>query len=136
TVSTGSPGSRINRQSPELAAGVSAASCGRGAAAGSARPWHAEIIATTAATNRTAAVLSRPRRLRALLRFHRALRLQDVGHPVVALVAGVLVDRLLDPRHRILARPRPIPRVRILDGELISNRVGIDEREPLRDPEM
>jgi hypothetical protein len=41
-----------------------------------------------------AAVAWSARALRPLLRFHRALRLQDVRHPVVALVAGVLVDRL------------------------------------------
>ena len=53
------------------------------------------------------------------------------SHAVVALVACVLVDQLIDPCERHHRRPRPRERRRIRDGELVRDRVGADPREAL-----
>src|SRR6185436_7153143 len=50
-------------------------------------------------------------------------RAENVRKAVVPFVAGVLVDRLVRPGHRELRRPRPDPRQRIVDGELVDQRV-------------
>ncbi len=56
---------------------------------------------------------------------------QDVLHAVISFVTGVLEHRLLTLRHGNLYGPRPRPRFRIIDRELIKERVGVDPGEPL-----
>src|SRR5579864_4741389 len=48
----------------------------------------------------------------------------------------VLVHCLVGGCPRILASPRPRPRVRVLDGERVQQRVGVEPREPLSNPEV
>src|SRR5437868_3949409 len=69
--------------------------------------------------------------VRALLSLHRTLGFEDVGHPVISLVARVLVNLVPDALHRVLTLPGDVPRVRILDRELVADRLGIDQRETL-----
>src|SRR5262245_13065781 len=58
---------------------------------------------------------------------------EDVAQRVVALMAGVFVHLVRRRRPRILCRPRTRPRLRILDGELIAQRPGVEPRETLGD---
>src|SRR5688572_15118785 len=76
--------------------------------------------------------LPRPARggFRGLLFVH-AGALENPFHPDVALVARVLVNRFGAARHWYLRRPRSDPGRRILDGELIEQRVRAVELEPL-----
>jgi hypothetical protein len=69
-----------------------------------------------------------------LLRFSRGG--EDIPQAVVPLVACVLVYRLGDPRHRELHRPRLDPRERIVDGELVQQRVTIHQRKLLSEREL
>src|SRR4029453_8770564 len=50
---------------------------------------------------------------------------------VVALVTGVFVDRLRRSRQGQLALPRPRKRGRVVDFELVEQRIGIQKPEPL-----
>src|SRR5688500_14066870 len=61
---------------------------------------------------------------------------EEVGQPVVALVAGVLVERLIRLHHRNLYRPRFGPRRRIVHREFVQQRVGVHPLEPLGQPEI
>src|SRR5262245_41907546 len=58
---------------------------------------------------------------------------EDAGQRVVAFVAGVLVERIRRGIHVQLAAPRLRERIRILDGELITNLVRRDARQALDD---
>ena len=50
-------------------------------------------------------------------------------------MARVLEERLVDPAQGQLARPGTRPPRRVLDRELVADRVGVDPREPLDDAE-
>jgi hypothetical protein len=54
---------------------------------------------------------------------------EDVAQRVVPLVARVFVQMILRDRPCVLTGPRPIPRVGILDRELILQRVRAGARE-------
>src|SRR5688500_16651875 len=56
---------------------------------------------------------------------------QDSRQRIVALVAGVFVQRLIDRIERHLAAPRLREYLRILDGELVKDRARAAAREAL-----
>src|SRR5471030_148767 len=61
---------------------------------------------------------------------------EDAVHPVIVFVARVLVEVLalaLEILHRNHRRPRAAPRIRILDGELVIDRVLVRAPEALRE---
>src|SRR4051794_18813863 len=81
------------------------------------------------------------RRYSRLLRLRRFLLLragaaQHTGHRVVAFVACVLVDLVVRARHRNGCGPRPRPRRRIVDRELVGESVRVGARETLREMEV
>src|SRR5580658_7539081 len=49
----------------------------------------------------------------------------DITECVVALVAGIFIDRLSGGRPRHFAAPRLIPGLRIVDGETIKKRMRV-----------
>src|SRR6185312_15940902 len=58
---------------------------------------------------------------------------ENVRHTVVPLVAGILVQGTLGRGHRYFSTPCPAPCVRIVNRELIEDRVGAHAREALDD---
>src|SRR4051812_48629211 len=58
---------------------------------------------------------------------------QDIAHRVVSFVAGLLVEMILLNRPAVLAGPRLLPRLRILDREAVFERVGVGAGEALGD---
>src|SRR5207248_4299310 len=65
----------------------------------------------------------------------RARAAQAVFYRVISFVAGVLEDPICSRLERDRAAPRPRPRLRILDGERVADRVRVDARETLDDVE-
>lgn len=61
---------------------------------------------------------------------------EDVRQAVIAFVARVLVQDVVDPRHRHLGGPRLRKRRRIVDRERIQQCVGIEAAEPLDEMEL
>src|SRR5690606_25467953 len=61
---------------------------------------------------------------------------ERVAHAVVMLVTRRLEDRPDRLFHRILARPRPHPGVRIVDRELVEDPIVRNPRQTLGDDEM
>ena len=80
-------------------------------------------------------LLPKPFDLRGPLLFCASAR-EGVVQPVIPFVARVLEyrARILPPRH--LGRPGPRPRRRILDRELITDRLLVDAREALGQPHV
>ena len=66
----------------------------------------------------------------------RAIAAQHVRQGVVGLVAGELVDRPLGAGHRQLALPRPCERRRVVDLELVQQRVPVEQAESLDQMEL
>src|SRR6516162_9689371 len=56
---------------------------------------------------------------------------ENAGHGVVAFVAGIFVDGLVALAHRNNSGERPRPYARIIDGELVHERVGVGAGELL-----
>src|SRR5262249_55628885 len=56
---------------------------------------------------------------------------EDARHRVIAFVARVLEDRPLDLFHRQRSRPRSGERLRIVDRELVVDRIRVDPAEAL-----
>src|SRR5262249_27325634 len=69
-------------------------------------------------------------------RFAQPRPAKNVAERVVAFVARVLEEPLAGDRPRLLAGPRPHPRVRILDRETVAQRLCIDPREALDDVQV
>src|SRR5438552_17707687 len=61
---------------------------------------------------------------------------EDVEHAVVALVAGVFVDAVGGLPHREFHGPRTRPRVRIVDRELVEQRIPIHPAEALDESKL
>src|SRR5207244_715918 len=61
---------------------------------------------------------------------------QHSAERVVALMARVLVETLGRGIPRIFARPRPIPRLRIVDREAVPHRARVDAGEALDDVQL
>ena len=61
---------------------------------------------------------------------------EDVAQRVVGFVARVLEHQVVGRRPRLLAGPGPYPRLRILDRELIPERLRVDAREALDDVQV
>ena len=55
--------------------------------------------------------------------------LEDMPDVVIALVTRVLEHRALGLQHRNLHAPRALPIRRIINGELVAHRVGINPRK-------
>jgi hypothetical protein len=49
---------------------------------------------------------------------------------VIPFVAGVLADLVVGPRHEDRCCPRPRPRLRVVDRELVAQRAWTDSRSP------
>src|SRR5215831_2562338 len=69
------------------------------------------------------------RRLRLCGLFGGARSGENAGHGVVALVAGIFVDGLIALAHRNNHGERPRPYARIIDDELVHERVGVSAGE-------
>src|SRR5262249_51822781 len=72
-------------------------------------------------------------------RFFGFLRTRAAQHPgqrVVPLVAGVLEDALVAGDPWVLAGPRAIPRLWILDREPVQQRARVDAANPFHDVQL
>ena len=70
------------------------------------------------------------------LGFQEACATEDARERVVGLVTGVLVDARVGRRPDVLATPRLCPHRRVVDRELIEERLGINPREALDDMQV
>src|SRR4030095_1383030 len=61
---------------------------------------------------------------------------QNEPQAVVALVARVLVNRTFPLPHENLARPASRPRRRVVECELVEDRIGVDACETLEHPQL
>src|SRR5215467_9419585 len=90
--------------------------------------WKTRRAATTPQMS-TPPALTSLRRLRLRGLFCGARSGENAGHGVVAFVAGIFVDGLVALAHRNNSGERPRPYARIIDGELVHERVGVSAGE-------
>src|SRR5258708_1018069 len=93
------------------------------------RFWKTGRAATTPQISTPLPALTSLRRLRLCGLFCGARPSENAGHGVVALVAGIFVDRLVALAHWNNRGERPRPYARIIDGELVHERVGVSAGE-------
>src|SRR5215475_619624 len=93
------------------------------------RLWKTRRAATTPRISHAAPALTSLRRRRLCGLFCGARSGENAGHGVVAVVAGIFVDGLVALAHRNISGERPRPYARIIDGELVHERVGVSAGE-------
>src|SRR5258707_15408014 len=93
------------------------------------RFWKTRRAATTPQISTPLPALTSLRRLRLCGLFCGARSGENAGHGVVAFVSGIFVDGLVALAHRNNSGERPRPYARIIDGELVHERVGVSAGE-------